>query len=112
MDLRLHAYLKHLLLTAHHLESNDTSLPEPIVEKMLEDLRIQLERRLLEVVLDQLSPGDQEAYGRLMQQPDLDQQQVVDFLQSKVPNATELIQHTLEQFSADYIATVNYQPKS
>ena len=108
MDLRLHAYLHHLLATAHHLELNDTSVPQPIIEKMLADLRIQLEERLMAALLDKLSREEQVAYAKLMQKPDLTQTEVVDFLNAKIPGAAELVQHTLEQFSQDYIATVNY----
>ncbi|MFA6475606.1 MAG: hypothetical protein WCV88_05425 [Patescibacteria group bacterium] len=43
MDPRLHAYLKKIIETAHHRQD----IPEPLLNKMIADLHIQLDDRLM-----------------------------------------------------------------
>lgn len=109
MDLHLHAYLQHLLETAHHTKVSD--MPAPLAEKMLADLRIQLEQRLTTNLLDQLSEADQQAYGNLIE-TDPNQSAVLEFLNSKISNATQIVQTTLQTFEQEYIQSVNYKPKA
>lgn len=111
MDPRLHSYLQHLLETAHHLDAQSAeSMPAPLAEKMLEDLRIQLEQRLMVVLLDKLSDVDQQAYADLIETEPA-QEAVMAFLNSKVPGAADIVSKTLTQFKQDYIAAVNYGNK-
>ena len=112
MDLRLHAYLQTILERAHHItaSASNSALPESLKEKMIADLRIQLEQRLMAELLDKLSAADQQAYAELIE-TDPNQQDVVAFLNNKITGAEQIVQTTMQQFEADYIATVNYHPK-
>lgn len=107
MDLQLQAYLQHLLHKAHQIDSSSTAIPQALADKMLQDLQIQLEQRLIAALLDKLSLPDQQLYTELIES-ETTQAQVMDFLNSHIPDASTIITATLKQFEQDYIETVNY----
>lgn len=112
MDIRLHAYLQTVLEKAHQITARSGhSIPEPLKEKMIADLRIQLEQRLMTALLDKLTPADQQTYAELIES-DPNQSEVVAFLNTKITGAETIVQATMQQFEKDYIATVNYHPNA
>jgi len=114
MDLRLQAYLQHLLETAHQVGSasggNNEAISQALADKMVQDLQIQLEQRLIAALLDKLSLSDQQAYTELVESEPT-QAEVVAFLNKTIPGADAIVAATLQQFEQDYVETVNYGNK-
>lgn len=103
MDPRLQALLKQLLRKAH-----TTVLPEPLEEKMVMDLYIQLEQKLDSAILESLDPNARIDYQNLVQSQ-VPQEQLAVFLNEKSPNLQETLRKVIADFEEDYISVIQWQ---
>lgn len=103
MDPRLQSLLKQLLRKAH-----TTVLPEPLEEKMIMDLYIQLEQKLDSAILESLDPAARMDYQNLVQ-AQAPQDQVAKLLNEKAPNLQDTLRKVITDFEEDYINTVQWQ---
>lgn len=103
MDPRLQALLKELLRKAH-----STVLPEPLEEKMVMDLYIQLEQKLDAAILESLDPNARMDYQNLVQSQ-VPQEQLAAFLNQKSPNLQAVLHKVITDFEEDYINVIQWE---
>lgn len=103
MDPRLQSLLKQLLRKAH-----TTVLPEPLEEKMVMDLYIQLEQKLDTAILESLDQNSRVDYQNMVQNQ-VPQEQLAAFLNEKSPNLQDTLRKVIADFEEDYINTIQWQ---
>lgn len=101
MDPRLHSFLQQLVRSAHQ-----SVLPEALEEKMIKDLEIQLNGKLNQLVIEQLSEEDQEQFLHSLQDNPT-QPEVMKQLRDKIPNIDEQFKQALQKFEQDYLEWVS-----
>ena len=96
MDPRLHALLKDLIRSTH-----TAVLSEPLEEKMIVDLAMQLEQRFADAILRSLSSDDRMSYQDLLQRHIPDHEMNL-FLTEHIPDFPEIMKQTVQKFEDEY----------
>lgn len=97
MDSQTHTLLQELVHQAHAVQ-----LPQPLADKMVADLEIQLEQELNDLVFQQLSEVDQISYQNLLLNQS-DQASMQTFLLSRIPDIQTQLAKCIADFQQTYI---------
>ncbi|MDP3970791.1 MAG: hypothetical protein Q8P90_03750 [bacterium] len=97
MDIQLQAFLRNVLRSAHSAE-----LPEPLEDKMIQDMMIQLESRIQAKILEVLPEVEHVEYLSMMQR-EAPQEEITEFIQKLIPDIKNLLATVFKDFEQEYI---------